>query len=167
MNDIITERLVLKPLQQRDDQSLFALHSDPEVMKYIREPDRDIFQTKKRIKSTLDYTKKNPELGIWCVFSKDDQTFIGWGLLLHIEMKLENPIEVGFRLHVDKWRKGYGFEVGSALVRYGKDIGLKSISGITISSNIGSQKTLEKCGLSYIEDRLYYDIQCRYYEMKF
>ena len=166
MNEIITERLILKPLQRSDEEKLYGLHSDPEVMKHIRSPDSDIFQTKKTIKTTLDYTSKNPSFGIWCAFSKEDQAFIGWGLLLHIEMKMENPIEVGFRLHSKNWLLGYGFEIGSALVQYGKDIGLKKITAVTIDDNIGSQKTLEKCGLRYIEDRIYYSLQCRYYEVK-
>lgn len=135
-------------------------------MKFIREPDADIFHTKKTIKATLDYSKENAQFGIWCAFDKQNQTFIGWGLLLHIEMNIDNPIEVGFRLHSEIWMQGYGFEIGSALVNYAKDLGLKKVSGITIKENIGSQKTLEKCGLSYIEDRIYYKIQCRYYEVK-
>ena len=51
-------------------------------------------------------------------------------------------------------------------VKYGKDLGLKSVSGITIEENINSIHVLEKSGLKYIEDRLYYELPVRYYEVE-
>lgn len=166
METILTKRLILKPLSLSDDESMYMLHADKEVMKYIRPVDQDIFQTKKRIKEILTYSKENPGLGLWNAFNKETDEYIGWGILLHIEHKIENPIEVGFRLHTKFWKQGFGHEIGSALVEYGKNINLDKIVGITRDDNIGSQKTLEKCGLTYIEDRIFYEQQVRYYEVK-
>ncbi len=166
MNEILTKQLILKPLQRDDDENLFALHSDEQVMKYIRKPDSDIFQTKKRIKEVMQYSFENPDLGLWCAFLKESKEFVGWGVLVHIEHKQTNPVEVGFRLHQKFWKKGFGFEIGSALINHAKDLGQKTIVGITREDNIGSQKTLEKCGLQYIEDRIYYEQQVKYYEIK-
>jgi RimJ/RimL family protein N-acetyltransferase len=166
INSILTNRLVLKPLEKSDDEDLFGLHSDPEVMKFLREPDSDIFQTKRRINEILDYSSQNDGLGLWSVFEKESKNFIGWGVLVHIDHNLLNPIEVGFRLHQKSWRKGYAHEIGSALLDHAKNIDLESVCGITSDDNIASQKTLEKCGMQFIENRNYYNQQVLYYEKK-
>jgi ribosomal-protein-alanine N-acetyltransferase len=164
VQEILTERLILKPLQKSDDENLFSLCSYPEVMKYIRKPDTDIFQSKKKIKSLLDYSSLNPNFGLWMAFSKDTKQNLGFVLLLHIENNSKYPIEVGYRLHTKYWKQGYATEMSKAMLRYAKDIGLNSVSGITIEENTNSINVLEKIGLKYIEDRLYYEVPVRYYE---
>jgi RimJ/RimL family protein N-acetyltransferase len=149
-----------------DDENLYGLHSDPEVMKFIREPDSDIFQTKKRIKEIINYSAQNNGLGLWSAFEKESKSFIGWGVLVHIDHNLENPVEVGFRIHQKYWRKGFGSEIGIALLNHAKSIQLKSVCGITRADNVGSQKTLEKCGLEFLENRNYYNQQVLYYEKR-
>jgi ribosomal-protein-alanine N-acetyltransferase len=166
VQEILTQRLILKPLQKSDDENLFFLCSDSEVMKYIRKPDTDIFQAKKKIKSLLDYTSQNPSFGLWMAYAKDTKEHLGFVLLLHIENNPEYPIEVGYRLHTKFWNQGYATEMSKALIKYGKDLGLKSVSGITIEENINSIHVLEKSGLKYIEDRLYYELPVRYYEVE-
>jgi RimJ/RimL family protein N-acetyltransferase len=166
VQEILTQRLILKPLQKSDDENLFSLCSDSEVMKFIRKPDTDIFQAKKKIKSLLDYSKNNPNFGLWMATTKDTKEHLGFVLLLHIETNSDYPIEVGYRLHTKFWNKGYATEMASAMINYGKDIGLKTVSGITVEENINSIKVLESSGLEYIEDRLYYEVPVRYYEVQ-
>ncbi len=154
----------MKPLEKVDAEHLFGLHSDAEVMKFIREPDTDIFQTKKRINEILSYSFDNAGLGLWSAFTKQDKSFIGWGVLVHIDHNLSNPIEMGFRLHQRFWRQGFGFEIGNALLDHAKNINLARVCAITLDENIGSQKTIEKCGLQFKEKRNYYNQQVLYYE---
>jgi len=165
MNEIITERLILKPLKKSDDVSLFELHSDEEVMHFVRRPDTDIFQTKKRIKEILEYSELNQNLGLWCVFDKVSSNFLGWGILVHIEHNQGYPIELGFRLHKKYWRKGFGSEVASALIQYAQGLQLKTISAITREDNIASQKTLVKSGFNFVDKRSFYNQEVWYYEI--
>jgi RimJ/RimL family protein N-acetyltransferase len=133
-------------------------------MKFIRPPEQDIFETKKKISTILKYSQEHPNFGLWTAWLEDH--FIGWVILLHIEHNPEYPIEVGYRLHTKYWGQGYATEMAQALVDYAKEIHLDSVCGITIEENVGSMKVLEKCGLKYIEDRLYYEVPVRYYEIK-
>lgn len=164
IKEIITSRLTLKPLTKEDDENLFALHADPEVMKYIRPSEEDIFQTKKKIKTILDYTKSNPKFGLWTAYLGDE--FIGWIILLHIEHNQDYPIEVGYRLHTKHWGQGFATEMTKSILKYAKEINLKSVCAITTEENIGSQKVLKKAGLKYIEDRLYYETPVQFYELE-
>lgn len=144
--------------------NLFELHSDPEVMKFIRPPEKDIFETKKKIKSILKYTDSNKDLGLWTTWDKENNYFLGWVVLLHIEHNTDYPIEVSYRLHQKYWGKGYATEMINGMLNYAKDIGLERVCGITIEENKASQKVLEKAGLKYLEDRLYYETQVMYFE---
>lgn len=135
-------------------------------MKYIRAPDTDIFETKKKISTILKYTNDHPEYGLWCAYTKDTNQFIGWVILLHIEHNQSYPIEVGYRLHQKNWGAGFATEMSVAMVQYAKDIGLKTICSITTEENIASRKVLEKAGLTYREDRLYYETPVKYYEIE-
>lgn len=166
IKELNTERLILKPLRKEEDQNLFELHSDPDVMKYIRAPEQDIFETKKKVSTILKYTQENPHYGLWCAYTKDTDKFIGWVILLHIEHNESYPIEVGYRLHQKYWRQGFATDMTLAMIQYAKEIGLGSLCAITTEENIGSQKVLEKTGFSYLEERLYYETQVKYYEIK-
>lgn len=135
-------------------------------MKYIRPPEVDIFETKKKISTILKYTQEHQQFGLWCAFSKETNEFLGWVILLHIEHNETYPIELGYRLHQKYWGKGFATEMAQAMVQYAKEIKLDSICGITIEENIGSKKVLEKAGLVYLEDRLYYETPVKYYEIK-
>ena len=164
--ELTTERLYLKPLKNEDDVILFGLHSDPEVMRFIRKPDQDIFQTKKKISEILKYSKNHPDLGLWNAFTKDTDEFVGWGVLVHIEHNCHYPIEVGYRLHHKYWGQGLATEISTTLLNYAKDKGLAKISGLTSQDNLASQRVLEKIGMKFLEDRLYYETQAKYYEIE-
>lgn len=154
----------MKPLSKEDDVNLFELHSDSEVMKFIRKPDQDIFETKKRINSLLKYTQSNANFGLWTVWSNDKNEFLGWAILQHIELNADYPIEVGYRLHKKFWNNGLATQMTLELLAYAKELGLENISAITLEENEASKKVLEKTGFKYLEDRLYYQTQALYYE---
>lgn len=135
-------------------------------MKYIRKPDQDIFETKKNITKILNYTANHSTLGQWTVYLKDTDEFIGQVILFHLEHNELYPIEVGYRLLQKYWGEGFATEMSKAMIQYAKEVGLSSVCGITTEENIASQKVLEKAGLAYLEDRLYYETQVKYYEMK-
>jgi ribosomal-protein-alanine N-acetyltransferase len=164
MKSILTERLDLTPLKESDAQDLFELHSDPEVMKYIGPTLTNINEAKSRIAKVLKYSAENDGFGIWAARLEETEEFIGWCVLCHIELNPENPIEVGYRIHQKFWNKGYATEMGKVLKEYAKiKLKIENIVGITHPDNIGSCKVLEKIGLSYKEDRTYYDLPCKFY----
>jgi [ribosomal protein S5]-alanine N-acetyltransferase len=135
-------------------------------MEFIRKPDQDIFATKKTIHKILSYRKANPSFGLWCAFEKESSHFVGWVILKHIEDNVSYPVEVGYRLHYAYWGKGYATEMGKAIIQYAKVLKLPELSAITSHENIKSQNVLNKLGMTYLEDRLYYEVPVKYYEMK-
>jgi RimJ/RimL family protein N-acetyltransferase len=161
---IPTDRLQLRLLQKGDEQLLFPLHADPEVMAKIRPPDQDIEQTRSRVDEILIYMQQYPGQGLYLAF--EDDRFIGWVVLTHIEDNPENPIEIGYRLHKREWGKGYATEMASAVREVARSIGIQTLCGVTAQNNQASMRVLEKLGMKYKGLRRYYDSDLCYYEME-
>lgn len=162
-----TERLFLRKLNEEDYKTLYPLHSDPEVMKYIRAPDKSIDQTQNRLNEILDYSKENPHYSLYLAFTKGDDELIGWALFLHGEMNLNNEIEVGYRLFKKYWGQGYATELTKRMIKFGFDeLKLKRICAVTDPLHKKSKNVLIKSGLKYIDERMYYGHMCSYFEVK-
>ncbi len=164
MKSILTENLDLIPLKASDAKDLFELHSDPEVMRYIKPPVTEMSEIQKTIMKFDSYTEVNEDMGMWVARLEETEEFVGWCILQHIEQNMDNPIEIGYRLHKKFWGKGYATEMAKVLVEYAeKKLKIKNLCGITHPENIASQKVLEKAGFSFKENRTYYDVECKFY----
>jgi [ribosomal protein S5]-alanine N-acetyltransferase len=62
---------------------------------------------------------------------------------------LDHP-DIGFAFFPEHYGKGYGSEAASAVLKYAiEDLHIPTILGITLASNKGSIRLLEKIGLKY------------------
>ncbi len=134
-------------------------------MKYILPPITDINVIIKSIKKIRTYYTENPGLGVWAGFEKENEEFIGFFELAHLDNTEE--IEVGYRLLKEHWGKGYATEMTKVLIEYGfNKMDLKDIVGITHPENIASQNVLLKSGLIYVKDAVFYGFLDKYYVIK-
>ena len=106
-----TERLILKLTSKEDFDDILKLRSDPKVQKYTTQP----VATKKDIQGFIDiiipYSKKYG-CGMASLFEKDTGEFIGQAGIFHIgHYDLQPEIEIGYRLHVKHWGKGFATEI--------------------------------------------------------
>jgi ribosomal-protein-alanine N-acetyltransferase len=162
---IETDRLCLREFMEDDVDSLFALDSDPEVMRYIANGEP---RTRDEIEQALNrvcaYYQKHPGFGIWLVELKETGEFIGWACLKHLgdtEM-----IEVGYRLMKDAWNQGYATEAAATVIEYGfNEKGLDKIVAVAHPDNKASQRVLEKCGLQRNGSGTYYGSECAFFEL--
>ena len=164
MTNIILEskRLYLKEFSIDDEEDLFRLNGNADVMKYIHPPETDINVIKKEINKIINYYSDNPGLGVWAGYEKQSDEFIGFFELAHLDTTDE--IEVGYRLFKEFWGQGYATEMTKVLIDYGfNKMGLEQIAGITHPENISSQNVLLKSGLTYIKDAVFYGFLDKYY----
>jgi RimJ/RimL family protein N-acetyltransferase len=96
-----------------------------------------------------EYQALFPELGGFMVYSKGTQEFVGLGVLIHLELNPKSlGYEVGYRLPVRSWGKGFATEICQRLIQYGfETLGFSEIFGTTHPDHVVSQKILMKCGL--------------------
>jgi [ribosomal protein S5]-alanine N-acetyltransferase len=152
-----TARLILRPLTEADAEQLFALDSDPEVMRYLGPRFIDnVEQYRERIRTVyLPIAKSDPRLGFFVVSEKDGEPFLGWFLLrpaLLYRFATEagfrdGDLEVGYRLARRFWGKGYATEVARVLVRRGFEAGAQRVVATALIANRGSTRVMEKVGL--------------------
>lgn len=143
-----TERLILKPSVQSDFSDLFALRSDPDVMKYTEKG----VQTREEVQIFLDTTipyQKRYGYDICCVFEKSSGDFVGQaGLFCTENTGEQSDVEIGYSLHKKYWSKGYGTELVGALIHWGfKHLSVKKLVAFTDPENIASHRILQKCGM--------------------
>ena len=107
-----TERLVLRRFTQADANNLFALHADPDVMRFItgaKPTPREVIhnQTLPRI---LHYYERFEGLGYWAAIEKSTGEFVGWfHLRPHEGSATTEEVELGYRL-----KKAHEVRVGAA-----------------------------------------------------
>lgn len=135
-------------------------------MKFIREPDKSIEQTKNRMQQMLDYSKANPNYGLFLGFEKDSDRLVGWALFLHAELNLSRDIEVGYRLFPEFWDKGYATELTAKFVKLGlSELKLSILIAVTHPKHEKSKNVLIKNNFKYKDEREYYGHLCSYFEV--
>ena len=74
-----TPRLILREFTEDDAGELFALDSDPEVMRYIgpyQLPDVEAYRSRIRTLN-IPYYKEHPGYGVWAALEKSAGAFLG------------------------------------------------------------------------------------------
>jgi len=85
--------------------------------------------------------------GRWAVLLRGTKEQIGDAGLMRTEVNGKTEIDLGYIIHADHWRKGYGFEAAEASLQYGARIGEKRMVANMAFNNIRSQHVAERLGM--------------------
>lgn len=162
---LTTKRLKLIPFAPDHLEGLFALNSDPEVMRYLGTP-----QTRDQVEASI---KRQQEkwakhgFGWWSVFKRGSGELIGAACLQHLAHIETNPLEIGWRLMPKAQGQGYATEAGQAAMDYAFEIiGETYLTAVTDPENTASARVMERLGMSYIGIQTHYDVPCVTYEIR-
>lgn len=146
-----TARLTFRRFTPEDAPRLHALHSDPEVMRFISfgqpMPLEDI--TGRFLPNAFRYYETAEHLGYWAAHEKAAGVFIGW---FHLRPNRDVPedAEVGYRLARQFWGRGYATEGTRALLDVAfRTLGYDRVMATSLATNKASQRVMEKCGLRF------------------
>ncbi len=143
---LTTSRLVLRPPAVGDEAALFALHSDPEVMRYFSEPpwtdparaerqieiDRGAFAREEYFRFAIILAASGHMIGNCTLFA------------LH---RQNRRAEIGYALQRQHWGKGYMHEALGALLTYAFDEhDINRLEADIDPRNAGSAACLERLG---------------------
>ena len=147
--NIISERLVLRKIQDIDLDKVHALHSIEEVDKFntLGIP-KDKSETEVILENwVLENNKENTTKFTFAVELKKEQEFIGIIGLNLGKVKYKNA-EVWFKFDPEFWNKGYATESLNQILDFGfRDLNLHRIEAGCAIGNMGSIKVLEKVGM--------------------
>lgn len=73
-----TPRLILGQFTEEDASLILELNSDPEIVKYVREPVLTTKEQAKKIIVDIILPQYKNNLGRWATYTKSDNEFIGW-----------------------------------------------------------------------------------------
>jgi [ribosomal protein S5]-alanine N-acetyltransferase len=143
-----TSRLVIRPANTSDAQDLFALNTDPDVLKYTGDSSFASPQdAEKFIRDRMAVQFDKNGMSRFMVFERDG-TFLGWCGLKHFPETDE--VDLGYRFRKEHWGRGYATEASKACLKYGFEIlKLNRIIAKVMPENISSLKVVQKLGMTF------------------
>ena len=139
----------LRQLTLEDDNEIFTLRSNDQVLEYLgRPPAKDLTEARKFIKK-INKAIIGGESIYWVISSQSVNKLIGTICLWNID-KQENKAEIGFELLPEYMGKGIMQEVIPVVIEFGfSKMNLDSIEGEVEPNNIKSIKLMEKFGFIF------------------
>ncbi len=140
---MISKRLLIRPIEEKDLQHVYEGLSHPEVIKYYGVSFDSIEATKEQMTWYKDLLIN--ETGIWwAICSPDNKTFYGAGGFNDLN-KEHKKAEIGFWLLPEFWGKGFMQEAFPLICEYGfKNLNLHRIEGFVDHDNNNCKKAIEK-----------------------
>lgn len=153
---LTTERLTMRPPHRGDEDALFALHSDAEVMRYFSEPP---WSDPERATRQVDDDAAAFERGDYFRFAivlSETQRLIGNCTLFALHRQ-NRRAEIGYALQRGHWGKGYMNEALGALLAHAFDeLDLNRLEADIDPRNEASAVCLERLGFiseGYMRER--------------
>lgn len=144
--NIETERLLLRRLNENDAEEIFALRSNPETMKYITRPLAKSIEDALAHIAIIDEKIVNNTGINWGITIKGNPKIIG--IIGHYKISPESHrAEIGYMSLPETNGKGYMSEAIKAVLIYGfEQLNLHSVEAIIAPENIASERVLQKNG---------------------
>ncbi len=142
--DLITERLTLRQLNDKDEDAIVRLRSDESVNEFIHRPKSISDEDVKKLIDKLNTGISKDEWIFWAITLKKEDELIGTICLWNLD-KSKSKGEIGFELFSQYQRKGLMKEVLTKVLDYAfNEMKLQNIEGFTNENNIRSIKLMEK-----------------------
>jgi len=157
-----TERLILRPLVEADVDAIYAMRSDADVMRFIREPQN-------RVESAnwielVSSRWQNERIGFCAMIEKSSGDFAGWCGLW--QLKETGETEVGYAVAKEFWGKGYAPEAALEFLNYAfKSLQFEKIVAVAQPENQASRRVMEKLGMRYDYTDEFYAHQLVHYSI--
>lgn len=148
---IETERLLLREFTYGDFAPLYEILSDPETMQHYPKPfDRE------RVKGWIAWNIQNYKeygFGLWAVVLKASGELIGDCGLTMQNIDGEMLPEIGYHIHKEHWRQGFGSEAARAVRDWAfENTGFDCLYSYMKYSNIGSYSTAVANGMKKVKE---------------
>ena len=146
---IETERLIMRPWEDRDRAVLRAQCDDPEVMRFLLPVlDDAAFET---MLGRLAGWMTDHGFTFWILERREDGAVMGMcGLKPGApDTPIENMVEIGWRLGSDYWGQGYAREAAQASLDWAwANLDAPEIVAITVQANRASWGLMERLGMT-------------------
>jgi [ribosomal protein S5]-alanine N-acetyltransferase len=140
---LITDRLILNQLELSDDKAIFKLRSDDKINALINRKSALTIEEAQHFIEKINKNIANNESIYWGIKLKNTNQLIGTICFWNIELK-EAIAEIGYELLPDFQGKSFMQEAISEVIKYGFNIGFKTIKAYTNALNVASINLLKR-----------------------
>jgi RimJ/RimL family protein N-acetyltransferase len=163
MPEVETQRLRLRAFTSKDADEHYRIVNDPEFRRHF--PPQFAQATRDNVLVGIGRVIEHWYqfgFGYWAMELKEEGRIVGYCGLRHLAPTKEIELLYGIeRVH---WGKGLTTEAARASLRFGfEEMKFERIMAVTDPENKGSRRVMEKCGMRYEKDAVYFDVPCVYY----
>lgn len=163
---LVTDRLALKPIEEKDKKDFMEIVKDSQVKKTYMLPDFSSEEEEEKFFKKLRDFSLDKERFVYGVYSKNK--IIGF---LNEVSKSIDEIEIGYFVDSKEWNKGYATEALKTAIQELFRIGFDSVVAAHFENNLASGRVMQKCGMTKIEreETVTYrnhSYRCVYYQIK-
>lgn len=148
LDELRTERLLLRGWGPADREPFADLNADPEVMEHF--PSTLDREESDRFVDIVEAGMAERGWGLWAVEVVGSGEFVGFVGLnpVPFEADFVPAVEIGWRLARRHWGHGYASEAARAALAYGfGTLGLARIVSFTALGNVRSQAVMRRIGM--------------------
>jgi [ribosomal protein S5]-alanine N-acetyltransferase len=147
---IQTPRVTIREFSAEEEDTYLNHFTDELVIQYIPKRSRD--ERINIFRKALEQYSTSKTAGIWGMFDKNNDDFIGSCLLRPFDNNTK-VMELGYSLERKYWGMGIATEMAAAMISLGfSDQNVSEIIAVTDLENTGSQRVLEKAGLKQVDN---------------
>ena len=144
--ELRSERLCLREVHDDDAPALFAIHSDPQVMRYWSYPAWTEPAQAERKVADIQRQRRELDILVWAIADSGTDRLIGTSAAFAIDLT-QGRAEIGYSLHRDWHGRGLASEALRLILRYLFDeLGLRRIEADADPRNEASWRLLERLG---------------------
>ena len=153
MQDIETERLLIRPLTMDDLEPLFNLYRRPELMRYITGRPRTLAMTKSRL---VDHITDHMSygFGLCAAIEKSSGRMIGRCGIEPVPQHERVDGNLAWLFLREYWNMGLSTEFARAAIPVAfHELGLERVFATAHPANVASIRVMEKVGLVFVRSR--------------
>jgi ribosomal-protein-alanine N-acetyltransferase len=160
-----TAHLALRPLQAEDAQILLRIYQVDGVLQYFPNTTPPPLEKIQKFIAGLEKHWAEYGYGNWGILPEGESQIIGWAGLQYLPELDET--EVGYLLNRPFWGKGYATEAAHASLQFGfENFAFDHLIALVHPDNLGSRRVLEKCGMTYVENKVLWGLEMRRYRLE-
>jgi|WetSurMetagenome_2_1015567.scaffolds.fasta_scaffold323150_2 [ribosomal protein S5]-alanine N-acetyltransferase len=159
---ITTSRLLLRPLEAADAGALHRIYQVEGVLQYFPNPTPPPLEKVQKFVAGQEKHWAEYGYGNWGILPEGESQIIGWVGLQYVPEL--NETEVGYLLSQPFWGLGYATEAARASLQFGfEHFDLDHIIALVHPDNLGSRRVIEKCGMTYMENKVLWGLEMMRY----
>lgn len=165
-----TPRFILRNFLPEDAEGVYALDSNPEVMRYLGGVQIEDLEAASKVVEFVQEQYKEHGIGRWAVIEKASGNFVGWCGLKFLTTPVNEMVhchDLGYRLLPHYWGQGIASECAAACLHHGFELmKLPTIYAAAHLDNIASNKVLQKLGMQFQNVFDYFGAMHNWYKME-